>query len=104
MPVILPLEGTSEDAIHAAALAALGVPDYDVVARAQRMSSRLDMAAAGLGLCVAPIHFAQPHVDAHKLIALLDGFTHSHRYRLTVSQRRDSHMDRASTFLTALLT
>lgn len=104
LPVILPLEGTSDDAIHIATLADLGVPDYDVVARAQRMTSRLDMAAAGIGLCVAPVHFVHAHANNQRLDALVDGFTLSHRYRLTVSQRNDAHMDCARDYLTGLLT
>ncbi|EJL20236.1 LysR family transcriptional regulator [Novosphingobium sp. AP12] len=102
-PVILPMEGSADEAIHTAALGALGVSAYRVVARSQRMSNRLDMTAAGIGLCIAPVHFTQPYLNAGRLVRIVDRITHSYRYGLIVSKRRDKYMSCARKYLTSLL-
>lgn len=80
VPVVMPLEGTDDDAAHQKVLRSMGVSQRRVVARAQRITARIDIAARGLGICLAPLSVAQKDVQEGRISRVGNYISHAYRY------------------------
>lgn len=102
-PMIMPLEGTIDEAVHYDIFQSIGVTKTSVISRAQRISARLDMAAKGIGVCLAPSNLAEPYVREGQLERIEGTYSPAYRYQFDLTDGKDAHVGQSLEFLSSLL-